>query len=244
MAVVERWTDRSGPQIRYLDNAPIEPVGLPILFSPGLSDFVDEYIEMLDFFVPRRVLAIEVRGRGRSGAPPSGYTVADHVTDLEAVLDQESVDRFHLVTFSRGTSWGLELALDQPERIASISIGDYGAVEVALSDPMLEQQLASRFRGVPMSERMPRHVLEQVAADSTGRELWGDLHRLPCPLLVARAGGTGGVLGDDLVDRYRAARPDVEVVVVPDAPHDLFRRDRLFYPRAVAAFLARRCPGL
>jgi pimeloyl-ACP methyl ester carboxylesterase len=244
MTVVERWTGRSGPRIRYLDNAPVEPVGLPLLFSPGLSDVVDEYVEMLDFFVPRRVLAVEVRGRGRSEAPRSGYTVADHVRDLEAVLDEEAVDRFHLVTFSRGTSWGLELALSRPERVASISIGDYGAVEVALSDPMLEQQLASRFRGVPMTERMPRHVLEQVAADSTGRELWEDLRRLPCPLLVARAGGTGGILGDELIARYRAARPDVEVVVVPDAPHDLFRRDRLFYPSAVAAFLARRCPDL
>ena len=243
MPVVEGWTPRSGPRIRYLDNAPAEPVGLPILFSPGLSDVADEYVEMLDFLAPRRVLAVEVRGRGRSEAPPAGYTAADHVADLDAVLAEASVDRFHLMTFSRGTSWGLDLALDRPERVASISIGDYGAVEVALPDGMVEQQLASRFRGRPMGERMPRHVMEQVGADSSGRELWDELRRLPCPLLVARAGGRGGVLGDELVDRYRAARPDVEVVVVPDAPHDLFRRDRLFYPRAVAAFLARRCPG-
>jgi non-heme chloroperoxidase len=244
MAVTERWTDRSGPRIRYLDNAPAQPVGLPILFSPGLSDLADEYVDMLGFLAPRRVLVVEVRGRGRSEAPPSGYSVAHHVADLEAVLDEEAIDRFHMMTFSRGSSWGLQLALDQPDRVASLSIGDYGAVEVALSPDLVDAQYRTRFRGRPMSERIPRHVLDRLAADSTKRELWDELARLPCPLLVARPGTSQGVLDDELVDRYRAARPDVEVVTVPDAPHDLFRPDRLYYPGAVASFLHRRCPGL
>ncbi len=49
-------------RIRYLDNAPAAPVGLPILFSPGFTDFADEYAEVLQFLLPRRV-AVEVRGR-------------------------------------------------------------------------------------------------------------------------------------------------------------------------------------
>lgn len=240
MTIVERWTSRSGPRIRYLDNAPAEPAGLPILFSPGLSDVADEYVEMLDFLAPRRVLAVEVRGRGKSEAPSTGYAVADHVADLRAVLDEEGIGRFHLMTFSRGTSWGLQLALAEPGRVASVSIGDYRAAEVGLPADFAAMQLQTSFRGRPMGERIPRHVLEQVAAESRDRELWDDLAALPCPLLVAQPGGTGGLLTDELVARYRQARPDVEVVVVPDAPHDLFRPDRLYYPKAVADFLARR----
>lgn len=243
MAPVERWTDRSGPRIRYLDSSPAEPHGLPILFSPGLTDFADEYVAMLELLVPRRVLVVEVRGRGRSEAPPTGYAVRDHAADLEAVLDEEAIDRFHLVTFSRGTSWGLDLAFARPERVASISIGDYRAAEVGLPEGFADSQMEARFRGKAISERIDRHVLEQLAADSVSRELWDELAELRCPLLVARPGGSGGLLDDELVAHYREAQPDVEVVVVPDAPHDLFRPDRLFYPRAIADFLARRCPG-
>ena len=243
MPVVERWTSRSGPRIRYLDNAPDAPVGLPILFSPGLSDLADEYLELLEFFAPRRVLVVEVRGRGGSEAPPSGYTARDHAADLRAVLDEEAIDRFHLMTFSRGTTWGLQLALDDPSRVVSIAIGDYRAVEVGLPADFVDRQLRTTFRGRPIGERIPRHVLEQVAAHSRARELWDDLGRLPCPLLVAQPGGDGGMVTDEVVARYRSVRPDVEVVVVPDAPHDVFRPDRLAYPVAVAAFLARRCPG-
>jgi len=247
MTIAEKWTTLSGPRIRYLDNAPVASAastGLPVLFSPGLSDVADEYQEMLEHFTARRVLVVEVRGRGRSEAPASGYAVADHAADLEAVLHAERIERFHLMTFSRGTSWGLQLALAQPARVASLSIGDYRAEEIALPADFADSQMRTRFRGKPMNERLPRHVLEQLAADSRGRELWDELSRLPCPLLLARPGGDGGIVTDTIVDRYRQARPDLEVVVIPDAPHDIFRLDRLHYPKAVANFIARRCPGL
>jgi non-heme chloroperoxidase len=243
MTAIERWTTRTGLRLRYLDNAPERPEGLPILFAPGLSDLADEYLDTLEHFGPRRVLAVEVRGRGRSEAPASGYTVANQADDLQAVLDEEGIDRFHLMTFSRGTSWGLELALRAPERVASVAIGDYKAVEVGLPETFVDWQMGTTFRGRPMDQRIDRRVLEQLVSDSVARELWDELARLPGPLLVACPGGEGGILGDEAIDRYREARPDVEVVVIPDAPHDLFRSDRLAYPRAVTDFLRRRCPG-
>jgi pimeloyl-ACP methyl ester carboxylesterase len=243
MPVEERWTTRSGPRIRYLDGAPADPVGLPVLFSPGFSDEADEYAATFECFGSRRLLVVEVRGRGRSEAPPTGYAAADHAADLAAVLDEAGVDRFHLMTFSRGTTWGLDLALSRPARVASVSIGDYRAGEVGLPSEVVEHQLAARFRGRPVAERLPRHVVEGVVGASRTRSLWDELVRLPVPLLVARGGGEGSLLDDEDVERYRAVRPDVEVVTVPDAPHDLFRPDRTWYPRAVLDLIARRCPG-
>ncbi len=210
-----------------------------MLFSPGFSDLADEYLEMLEFLSPRRVLVVEVRGRGGSEAPPSGYSAGDHCRDLRAVVDEEGLDRFHLVTFSRGTTWGLDLAADVPQRLASLTIGDYRAAEIALPENFVDAQWRSRFRGRPMSERLPRHVVEQVAAASRARDLWDRLAELPCPVLVARPGGEGGILTEDDVARYRAARPGVEISVVPDAPHDLFRPHRLFFPKLIADFADR-----
>jgi non-heme chloroperoxidase len=237
--IVEGWTRRSGPLVHYLDNAPARPRGLPVLFAPGLSDTAFEYIEMLEWFAPRRLVVVEARGRGESEAPPTGYSAAHHAADLRAVLDEEAIERFHLVTFSRGTTWGLDLLRSDPARVASMAIADYRAVEVRLPTTFADTQWGTRFRGRPMSERIPRHVLEEVAAASVARDLWDVLATLRGPLLVARAGGPGSVLDDAAIDRYVAVRPDVELVVVPDAPHDVFRPDRLFYPRVVAAFLER-----
>jgi pimeloyl-ACP methyl ester carboxylesterase len=237
--LVEGWTRRSGPRVHYLDNAPVHPRGLPVLFAPGLSDAAFEYTEMLEWMAPRRLLVVDVRGRGESDAPPTGYSAAEHAADLQAVLDQEAIEQFHLVTFSRGTTWGLDLLRSNPARVASMAIADYRAVEVRLPSTFAETQWATRYRGRPMSERLQRHVLEGVASASVARDLWDVLATLRGPLLVARAGGPGSILDEEAVQRYLAVRPDAELVVVPDAPHDVFRPDRLFYPRVVAAFLDR-----
>lgn len=242
MAPIERFTTHSGVKIRYLDNAPEAPVGLPILFSPGVTDFADEYTAVLEFFLPRRAVVVEVRGRGGSEAPATGYAVADHVRDLEAVVDEESFDRFHVMTFSRGTSWALDLALADPARIASFSIGEYRAVEVGMPDTFAEHMFTTTFRGKPMADRVQRHVLEELARESRARELWDRLPELG-PLLVAQ-GGDGGMVDAAAVAQYEAVRPDVEVVTIPGAAHDLFRPDRTAYPAAVADFIARRAPGL
>lgn len=236
---IERWTTRSGCRIRYLDSAPGAPAGLPLLFVPGLTDVADEYGELLEAFLPRRTLVVEVRGRGGSEAPATGYSARDHADDLAAVLDEEGIGRFHLMTFSRGTTWGLELALRDPSRVASLSVGDYLAGEVGLDDGFAERYAQGRFRGRPVGERIPRRVLEAIAAASVSRRLWDEVGALPCPLLVARPDGDGGILQDADIDRYRSVRPDVEVVVVPGPTHDLFREDRRAYPLAVADLLAR-----
>lgn len=241
--MIERTTVRSGVRIRYRDNAPADPEGLPILFSPGFTDYADEYSEMLAFFAPRRVLVVEVRGRGRSEAPPDGYTAADHAADLHAVLAEEGIDRFHLMTFSRGTTWGLDMTLADPARVATVSIGDYWARELALEPDATEQVMASRFRGRAMSERVASHVVAGLFAQSVHRDLHDDLARTGVPVLVATGTEPGCLLDEAGLAVYRTRVPGVEIVTIPGAAHDLFRPDRLAYPRAVADFIARRAPG-
>jgi pimeloyl-ACP methyl ester carboxylesterase len=240
--IAERFTDRSGVRIRFLDNAPghlgDSSVGLPILFSPGFTDFADDYVEVLEFFAPRRALVVEVRGRGGSESPATGYAAADHARDLLAVLDEEGIDRFHLMTFSRGTTWGLDVALGDPARVASVSIGDYPCREIALAEDVAEQVMTTRFRGLPMSARVGIHVPRELFRASRPRELYGELAATGLRVLVATGTEPGCMASDEVIERYRAHIPKVEVTVIDGAAHDLFRPDRLAYPRAVAAFVS------
>ena len=242
VVIEEQWTTSGGARIRYLDNRPDVESGLPILFSPGVTDFADEYRAMLEFLAPRRVVVVEVRGRGRSEAPESGYAVADQADDLEAVVRHAGLGRLHVMTFSRGTSSALTLALRHPASVASISIGDYLAIELALPPEWPEHHWGLRWRGRPMPQRIGRHVLEGIQQASIARPLWDDVAGLGVPVLVAR-GTEGGIVSDQAVARYRRAIPDVEVVTIPGAGHDLFRPDRLRYPSAVAEFLERHFPS-
>lgn len=244
MAITERFTSNDDVRLRWLDNAPAAAEGLPILFSPGFSDFADEYVEILSFMSPRRVVVVEVRGRGGSDAhADADYSAAQHAADLRAVVDDAAFGRFHVMTFSRGTTWALDLAFAMPERIASFSIGDYWAKEHGLTEEQGRGMMATTFRGKAMAERIPEHVVLSVFRQSRERLFWPHLADLPCPVLLAHGTEPGRLVDDAGIAQYRAARPDIEVVAIPGAAHDLFRHDRHAYPRAVLAFIANDCPG-
>jgi non-heme chloroperoxidase len=240
--VLEKFTDNDGVKIRYLDNEPSQPVGLPILFTTGIVDFADDYVETLEFFADRRMLVAELRGRGGSDAPPSGYSVPEQAGDLRSVLEANGIGPFHLMTFSRGTTPGLELAFQLAGRVRTVSIGDYLPGEIGLPAGFADQMWAARWRGRPNSTRVPRHVLAGIQAASRAREFWSELAALAVPVLVAR-GSAGGIIDDERAAAYRRSVPGAEIVTIPGSAHDLFRPSRTAYPEAVLEFISRRSPG-
>ena len=243
MPVVERYVDNDGVRIRYLDNGPDASDDLlPVVFVPGLTDSAEDYVEMFDLFADRRLLVIEMRGRGKSDSPEKGYAAADHAGDLESVIAAERPSRFHIMTFSRGTTGALDLALADRRRAATLAVGDYRLAEVALPPVFVDQMWSSRWRGRPVADRVGRHVLEGIQAEGRDRPLWDDVAALGLPVLVAR-GAEGGIVNDQVVEMYRQRIPGVEITTLPGSGHDLFRPDRLAYPRAVLDFINRRCPG-
>lgn len=70
-----------------------------------------------------RVVAYDQRGTGRSPADlPAGYSISDMADDVLEVMDASGTARCHLVGHALGGLVGLQLALDAPERIASLTL--------------------------------------------------------------------------------------------------------------------------
>jgi len=71
-----------------------------------------------------RVIRYDVRGHGRSSAPPTGYTWLNYTLDLRDLLDHLGVPRAHVVGLSMGGGIALQFALDFPQRVASLVLVD------------------------------------------------------------------------------------------------------------------------
>lgn len=242
MVLAERFVDNHGVRIRYLDSDPQGATGLPVVFVPGMVDVADDYLESFGSFSDRRVVVVEMRGRGGSDSPPDGYAVSDQAGDVGSVIRACGFGSFHLMTFSRGTTPALELAMQSPERVRSVSIGDYLPAEIGLTGDFAENMFGSKWRGRRASSRVTRQALQGIQRASRSRELWAELAAFDVPVLVARP-TEGGIVDDEREARYRDSVPGVEVVTIPGAGHDIFRYTRTAYPDAVLAFIASRCPG-
>jgi 3-oxoadipate enol-lactonase len=67
------------------------------------------------------LLAYDLRAHGRSGAPPTGYTVGHFRDDLLGLLDTLGIDRpVHLVGNSFGGTLAFSVAAARPDRVASV----------------------------------------------------------------------------------------------------------------------------
>ncbi|MGI4857503.1 MAG: pyrimidine utilization protein D [Janthinobacterium lividum] len=69
-----------------------------------------------------RVVTYDQRGTGRSGgALPQSYTIASMAEDVIQVWEAADVGRCHFVGHALGALVGLQLALDAPQRLASLT---------------------------------------------------------------------------------------------------------------------------
>jgi 3-oxoadipate enol-lactonase len=64
-----------------------------------------------------RLLRYDMRGHGRSSAPPPPYAVSDLTRDILALADSLNIGRFHFCGLSIGGMIGMSLALHSPERL-------------------------------------------------------------------------------------------------------------------------------
>jgi len=67
-------------------------------------------------------IAPDVRGRGQTEGPDSDYTMPSLAADLRAFADALELDRFHLVGHSLGTAIAMQFALDNPQRVRTLTV--------------------------------------------------------------------------------------------------------------------------
>jgi pimeloyl-ACP methyl ester carboxylesterase len=98
-----------------------------------------------------RLVMPDLRGHGRSDAPSGGYGPVEYMEDLLAVLDDLGVRSTHLWGTHTGSSVALLLAVEHPERVASLTLD--GAVIPGVAMPSVVEshdraRRIARERGV------------------------------------------------------------------------------------------------
>ena len=126
-----RWTSADGLSLFARDYAPGSgPARLPVIAIHGLTrnsaDF--EGVAPLIAQSGRRVLAIDVRGRGRSDrAPdPMTYTPDVYARDVVALMAQAGIDRAVFVGTSMGGLITMALAALRPRLVTAAILNDIG----------------------------------------------------------------------------------------------------------------------
>jgi pimeloyl-ACP methyl ester carboxylesterase len=89
-----------------------------------MTGVADDYTEVMRL-LGRQAVVLDIRGHRRSSAPASGYDLATLSRDVGTVVDAVTDGLVHMVTFPRGTTYAVAWAIENPDRVRWLAIGDY-----------------------------------------------------------------------------------------------------------------------
>jgi lipase len=113
-----------------------------------------------------RLIAPDLRGRGRSNNLPGPWGMPQHADDLSAVLDHLGVDRAVVLGHSMGAFASLVLANRHPDRVSALVLVD-GGLPLPAPAGVSDEELMRATLG-PAAERLSM----TFASRSQYREFW------------------------------------------------------------------------
>ena len=160
------------------------------------------------------LLAVDLRGRGRSAELPPLVGLDAHVRDMVAVLDAAGLDRAVVVGHSLGAYIAARLATSHPDRVARLVLVD-GGLTIPGSVGAQPAQFVQDFLG-PTFER-----LQMTFPDVGAYQDWWAKHPAVAGADVSRA-DIDAYAAYDLVGEPPEMRSAITPQVVRDDGMDLF----------------------
>ena len=123
---MEKYIQLSEVKLHYLDFEGGDPT---IILMPGLTANANAFDGIIQAGLsPKyRVLAIDLRGRGKSDKPANGYSMADHAKDILELLDQLGIEKAVLGGHSFGALVTFYMASHFPDRVDKMVLLDAAA---------------------------------------------------------------------------------------------------------------------
>ena len=136
--------------------------GEPVVLLHGFGGDLNNWLFNSEALAGERVVyALDLPGHGGSTKQVGNGELATLVGTLRAFLDSQDVERAHLVGHSLGGLLAADLALEEPDRVLSLTLVDSAGL-----GPEIDREYVEGFIGAE-SRRELRAVLQRLFADES-----------------------------------------------------------------------------
>lgn len=126
----------------------VEGSGRPVLLLHAVGVDLTCWGAQVQALAPRfRVLRVDLRGHGRSEAPPPPYTLQGFAADVHALLHQLQLAPAHVLGLSMGGMVAQVLALDYPKDVSALVLADTNSTLPADVRPAIVERGEAAVRG-------------------------------------------------------------------------------------------------
>ncbi|WP_043697865.1 acetoin dehydrogenase dihydrolipoyllysine-residue acetyltransferase subunit [Tepidimonas taiwanensis] len=164
------WVEVGGIRVRHARRGP--EAGTPVLFIHGFGGDLGNWLFNLDAIAETLpVIALDLPGHGQSDPKLPGTTLTDLAGFVARFLDAIGVPRAHVVGHSMGGAIAARLALEAPQRVASLMLVNSAGLGGEINTDYIEGFVTAASR------RELKPVIEHLFADPSlvTRQLLDDL---------------------------------------------------------------------
>lgn len=202
--------------------------GDPLLLLHGWTQTSDFWKEYIPFFSDRyRVIAIDLRGHGRSGILTDAFSIQKAADDIKSLMDMLGLSGARAVGLSYGGLVLLELAHNHPQQLSSMiligaSANYNGKENQDPNNPFDFEQLPEAF--LAQLQSVHPHGISQVKAlfnQDLSYEIKlseTDLSQIPARTLII-GGDRDDIVGVDAAVQLYKHLPDARLWILPNTGH-------------------------
>lgn len=221
--------------------------GEALLLLHGLgSSTADWALQMEPLAQHFRVIAVDMRGHGRSDKPPGPYSIPMFADDVSTVLQVLEIPAAHILGISLGGMVAFQLAVSYPEMVKSLIIVNSVpsmvvnnfvdrwqlwqrlAIVELMGMRRMGEYLAPRLFPKPEQDDLRQEIVQRWAQNDkraylaatrsfVGWDVTNQLAAISCPALVISAEEDYWPLADK--EAYTAQIPNARLLVIEDSRH-------------------------
>ena len=217
--------------------------GEPLLLLHGNGEDSSVFSAQMDYFSPKyRVMALDTRGHGKSPRGTAPFSIETFAEDLLDFLDQQGLEKVHLLGFSDGGNIALTFALRHQERLLSLILNGAdlfpSGVKPSVQVPIVLGYWAARAAALFSRDAVPKMELLRlmVKEPHIPPEALGAI-RVPT-LVIA---GTDDMIKEEHTRLIHRQIPGSRLALIP-GDHFIAQKNPEPYNRAVEEFLE-SCAG-
>ena len=238
MKYIEGFANNKGVNIYYIDNGIKNSKKTPLLICPGLSECAKDYIKLINRITDRRCVALSFRGGGISDSPSSGYSLEDHISDIEAVVEELDLKEICVLGISRGVSYELGYCSLNPHKVKGLIITEYPPKHKRALNEWTEESIEIYNRNREFMS-INYDVLKSIERESENISFNTDLKKITCPALILKGNLKDSLLKDEDLSDYinNLGSQNILIKKFDDIGHSIQSENFEKLARAVEEFL-------
>ena len=212
--------------------------GFPLILLHGNDEDHTYFVHQTEYFsMQYRVIALDTRGHGASPRGEAPFSLWQFAEDLREFMDEQRIEKAHILGFSDGGNIGLCFALKYPERIEKLIVDGANlfleGLKPFVKNPIVDAyQRASFQAGESADAKREAEMLGLMVNDPNIDP--AELKKLSMPVLVMA--GTDDMIEESHTQLICDSIPDARLVWI-QGDHFIANKCPVEFNRAVDAFL-------